>query len=592
MKSARKKRTTEIEFKRAAVAKPQARITAGVIGWLLPAFVVFVTVFVFVPSLQNGFVNWDDDHMLLQNPHYRGLGWAQVRWMFTTFHMGHYQPLTWLTFGMDYLLWGLNPMGYHLTSLVLHAVNALLFYFISLRLLALARPGAGDDLSLRGAAAFAALFFAIHPLRVESVVWATERRDVLSGLFFLSTILCYQRYVALPPTEGARTRWMISALTIYGLSLLSKASGITLPLVLLLLDIYPLGRLTGGPGKWLEPGQQRVWWEKLPFLLLALMFGMVAIRAQNESGALLSVEVYGFTIRVAQAFLGLNFYLWRTLFPLELSPLYQAPIGIDPFSTPFVFSAAVVVTISAALIALRRRYPAGLPLWCYYLIVLAPVLGFTQSGPQFVADRYSYLSCLGWAVLMGAGLLYCWELSASKRIRRATLALVEGFAGAVVVTLGVLTWEQTKLWRDSETLWRYTLATGQESDIVHTDLGVVLAERGRLEEAIEHYHKALLINPDDANAHNNLGNALAARGEAEEAIQQYQQTLRISPQHASAHSNLGLALAKRGQWEEAVEHLREALRINPNLANAHYNLGLVLAGRGRRTRHLATTGKQ
>jgi hypothetical protein len=235
-------------------------------SWI--AFLVaLVTFAVFFPALRNEFVNWDDYELLVNNPHYRGLGWEQVRWMFSTFHTGHYQPLSWMTFALDYLIWGMEPFGYHLTNLVLHAANAALFYFLVLRLLSLAlsQPPSAPDLGLRTAAGFAALFFSIHPLRVESVAWATERRDVLSGLFFLATILCYLQAMTYSNDPSHHARWRNKALIVYGLSLLSKASGVTLPVVLLVLDVYPLRRLGGGPGMWFGPLARRVWWEKVPF---------------------------------------------------------------------------------------------------------------------------------------------------------------------------------------------------------------------------------------------------------------------------------------------------------------------------------------
>jgi hypothetical protein len=256
--------------KKKALAETRKAPSKPLDAWI--AFsVAFVTFAVFLPALRNGFVNWDDYELLVDNPRYRGLGWEQVSWMFSTFHNGHYQPLSWMTFALDYLIWGMEPFGYHLTNLVLHATNTALVYFLALRLLSLAlsRPPSAPDLGLRMAAGFAALFFSIHPLRVESVAWVTERRDVLSGLFFLATLLCYLQGMTISNDPSHQARWRNRALIAYGLSLLSKASGVTLPVVLLALDVYPLRRLGGGPGRWLGPLARHVWWEKVPFFLLA-----------------------------------------------------------------------------------------------------------------------------------------------------------------------------------------------------------------------------------------------------------------------------------------------------------------------------------
>jgi len=279
--------------------------------WLLPISIVILTSAVFWPALKNGFV-WDDMDLLLRNPYYRGLGWTQITWMFTTFHMGHYMPLSWATFGLDYLLWGMDPFGYHLTNLALHCANAVVFYFIVLGLLSLVLSSVAPpaELPLRAAAWLAALIFAVHPLRVESVAWVTERRDVLSGLFFLLTILCYLKAATVEETNPARGRWMVSTIIVYSLSLLSKAVGLTLPVVLLMLDVYPLRRLGSSAGGWFGPGTRKVWLEKDNFLLMAIAFGIIALLAQREAGALVPLEWYGVARRLEQIVFGIGFYLW------------------------------------------------------------------------------------------------------------------------------------------------------------------------------------------------------------------------------------------------------------------------------------------
>jgi tetratricopeptide (TPR) repeat protein len=535
-----------------------------------------VTLATFLPALGNDFVNWDDYGNLVENPYYRGLGWAQLRWMFTAFHMGHYHPLTWVTFGIDYLLWGMEPFGYHLTNLLLHAANAVLFYLVALRLLALAHSARAWDFRLDLAAGFAALFFAIHPLRVESVAWVTERRDVLSSFFLLGTVLCYLRAVA---AEGAVYRWWIGfAVVLYVLSLLSKAGGMTLPVVLLVLDVYPLRRLVWG--RWFEPEFRRVWIDKVSFLLIACVFGILALLAQQEFGALRPLEKYGFTIRLAQAFFGIVFYLWKTILPTGLSPLYAASAYLDPLSLPFLFSAVLVLGISSVLFALRRRYPATVTAWVCYIVILSPVLGIAQSGAQFVADRYSYLSTLSWALLAGGSLLCYWGRLPGGRGGADLFGLVEGLAVVVLVGLGTLTWRQAQVWRDSETLWRHALSIGTESTLAHYNLGIALANRGALDEAIQHLRRAVESSPNNTGAHYNLGVALSSRGDLDGAVEHYREAVRIDPAHVEAHNNLGFTLARQGKLNLAIEHYREALRLRPNYANAHYNLGIALTGRG------------
>ncbi|HTN70314.1 MAG TPA: tetratricopeptide repeat protein [Methylomirabilota bacterium] len=559
--------------------KPEMRL-----DYWVALFIAIVTLAVFFPALRNEFVGWDDFELLVENLNYRGLGWDQLRWMFTTFHTGHYQPLSWMTFGLDYLLWGMNPFGYHLTNLVLHVANAVLFYFLVLRLLSLAlsAPVTPTDYGLRVAAGFAALFFAIHPLRVESVAWATERRDVLSGLFFLATLICYLQAARVP--QDTYRRWLGAALICYGLSLLSKASGATLPIVLLVLDVYPLRRLGWGAGKWFGPSTRRTWWEKVPFLLFAAVASVTAPLAQSDAGAVASLRAYGVASRLAQSLYGLAFYLWKTILPTDLSPFYEVPPNLNPFAWPFLLSGAVVSVVSIGLFVLRRRWPAGLAGWVCYVVIVAPVLGFVQSGRQMVADRYSYLSCLAWAILAGAGLYYLWRCGVDRRSGQKPFLFATGAAAMMIILLGVLTWRQVGVWHDTDTLWKRVLAVTDKSTFrsgtAHHLVGRFYSDRGDLDRAIEHLRLSIEIEPTDSTTYSDLGAALARQGKLEEAIQNLQHALSLNPRLSLAHFNLGNAFALQGRFAEATEHLENALRIKPDYAEAYNNLGKVLAAQG------------
>ena len=509
---------------------------------LVPCLIFALTVLTFSPVLQNEFVNWDDIENLLENPNYRGLGWIELRWMLTTFHMSNYRPLTWMTYGLDYLLWGMAPFGYHLTSLFLHAASAVVFYFVALRLLSLALPAAfsREEIAPRASAGLAALVFAVHPLRVEAVAWASARNDVLSGFLLLWTVLCYLRAVAPAQRHPIRRGWMISALGIYGLSLFAKGTGVVLPAALLVLDVYPLGRLGGAPGKWFELAARRVWWEKGPFLLLAAAAGLVALVAKHGAQAMRPLEQYGALPRLAQALYGLAFYLWKTMVPLNLSPLYPLPINLKPWDLTFLASGFVVLLCSVVFYLFRRRWPAGLgaltwkqvsvwrdseTLWRYALDI-GQESSFAQNN-------------------LGFALVHRGQLEESIGHFRQALRIDPAFAGA------------------------------------HSNLGFALAGLGRVEEAIDHYREALRINPAHPNGHNNLGVTLAGLGRAEEAMRHYREALRINPGHSNAHNNLGVALAGRGRLEDGVEHFREAVRINPAHAAAHNNLGYALLLQGK-----------
>src|SRR5438093_8454887 len=317
--------------------------------WLVPGLIALVTFVAFLPALQNQFVNWDDAENFLENPHYRGLGWTQLRWMWTTFHLGHYIPLTWMTLGLDYRLWGMNPFGYHLTSLLLHAANAVVFFFVVHRILTLALPRPSErGRALAVSAGFAALVFAIHPLRVESVAWVTERRDVLSGLFYLLTILMYLRACA----RGARGRgWYWLSVAVFGCALLSKSMVVSLPVVLLILDVYPLRRLGGALAWWSEPAR-RVYVEKIPFVLLAAAASAVALMAQLSHNTMVSVVQLSGLGRLALSVYGLSFYLWKPVALVTLSPLYELPPTVNPWAPPFLLSYGLVVAITALVLAL------------------------------------------------------------------------------------------------------------------------------------------------------------------------------------------------------------------------------------------------
>src|SRR5207249_3697529 len=421
---------------------------------------------------------------------------------------------------------------------------------------------------------FAALVFAIHPLRVESVAWVTERRDVLSGLFYLSAILVYLR--ACEREERGRG-WYWLSVAVFGCALLSKSMVVNLPVVLLILDFYPLRRLGGAVGWWSEPAR-RVYVEKIPFVLLAAAASAIALVAQLSHDTMVSVVQLSAPGRLAVSVYGVSFYLWKTVAPVNLSPLYELPPTVNPWAPPFIVSYGVVVAITAIVLALRRRVP-GLPAaWVAYIVVLLPVLGIFQSGPQIAADRYTYLAGLGWAILAGAGLLAC---------RHATRFLIRGSAVGVLVGLGVLTWNQVHVWHDAEKLWTHALAIDPKSSVAHSNLGSALIAQGKPAEASEHFREALRINPNDADDHTNLGMALARQGKLSEAREHYRQALHIKPNFANAVSNLGSALARQGKLIEASDQFRRALEIMPDNARRPLQFGhgarsARQAGRGER----------
>ncbi len=566
-------------------------LKAKLAGWLPPVLIVLSTVAAFFPALRGDFVHWDDDVNIVQNFNYRGLGWKQLAWMFTNVDLGHYQPLGWVTLGLDYVLWGMDPHGYHLTNLILHALNGVLFYFVALRLLAAAfrHPLNPGEFSLRAAALFAALLFALHPLRVESVAWITERRGLLAGVFFFLSLLCYLRAVA--RAEAARSRWMGAALVAYGLSLVSKTSGVALPVVLLALDVYPLGRPGGGVRAWLEARNRRILSEKAPFLIIAIAAMAVAVIAEHQRGAMRGLDKYGPGLRVAQGLFAPAFYLWKMLVPAGLFPMYAKVADAVPAYWPFqpgaaaILSAGIAVTLAltAGLFLLRSRFPAGLANWFCYVALLGPVLGIVRFGDYLAADRYTYLACLGWPLLAAGGAISITRLDKESRPYKARLLCAAGVL--VLAGLGALTWKQSRVWRDSETLFQHVLTVAPDSAAAHNNLGIILGSRGELDEAIRHYRLVLKTDPDDDNAHFNLGVTLSAEGKLDEAIRHYRRYVQLDHSHSNfrlaAYHSLGILLSRQGKLEEAAESYRRALEIEPNFEEGQNNLGLILSGLGR-----------
>ncbi len=549
---------------------------------LIPGAIALLTFVVFAPSLKNGFVAWDDLQMFPSNPHYRGLGGSQLLWIWTTFHVGEYMPLTWTTFAIDYLVWELNPFGYHLTNVFLHTLTVLVVYCLGLRLLMLgARGAAGHDPTVLGVAAgLAALVFALHPLRAEPVAWVSARGSILGGLFLLLTLLAY--FKARGPDNDGRRTWLAGSVGLFALALLSRSTNVMLPLVLLVLDVYPLRRLGGGAGRWFGPEVRHVWWEKVPFVGLALAAVPLAVLARLDSGGVFGRETYGPLAGAAVAFFGLAFYLRKTFLPGgPSSPLNETPSHLSPLEWPFLLSATAVVTITVLLVTVRRRWPAGLTAWVCYVAILAPTLGIIPFGVQMVADRYSYVACLGWSFLTGAGLLTWWEARRQGRVGTAAWMVSAGLTAVAVAGCGVITWHQVQIWRDSRTLWTYTLSVEPRAAIAHVSLGLVLEREGNVAGAMEHFRQATQIRPHDATVHTNLGRTLSRQGRFSEAIEHLRAAVRLGPSFADAHLTLGGALVAQGRVAEAIERFRDAARIRPDSATIQYNLGVALAELGR-----------
>jgi protein O-mannosyl-transferase len=533
--------------------------------WAGAALIGGLAFLVFLPAIRNGFVNFDDAKNFLRNPNYRGLGWANLRWMFTTPYTGHYIPVTWLTLGLDYVLWGMNPAGYHLTSVVLHSANAVLVYLLSYRLLGAGFEGRGSTGSLSIGAAVAALVWAIHPLRVESVAWVTERRDVVAGFFSLLAVLAYLGAHRHGNSGRLDARRYWTAVGLFGPALLSKSIVVGLPLVLLVLDWYPLRRTA--------VGAKHLLLEKLPFLLMSAAVSAFMLRLGARQELMTTLDALGIGDRLAVSAYGLGFYLWKTLVPWPLSPFYELHFPIAPFALRYLLPGMSVLAITVGLIVLRHRAPAGLGAWTAYIILLLPVIGVFHNGYQVAADRYTYLASLGWALVTGAGVSWCVEAGRSGAITPRLARLCLALAATVIVALAGLTTLQIRVWRNSETLWRHALAVDPRSANAHFHLAGALLGQGKAPEARAEYEQAVSLLSDSlpnakAVFYASLGSLLQGQGDVAGAEQNYRAALRFSEDNVLARSNLGVIQAGRGELREALNSFLRVLRVMPGFPPA------------------------
>ena len=597
---------------------------------LLALLLTLVTLLVFLRAVQCGFVDYDDGDYITGNTQVQaGLTWEGVKWAFTTGHASNWHPLTWLSHLLDAQLYGLDPAGHHLTSVAFHGLNAGLVFVLLVRL-----TGATWRSLLVAAC------FAWHPLRVESVAWISERKDVLSFLFGMLALLAYARYVQIPEVRIPKskvqnlesgTRWSNAgrayglALFWFALSLMSKPMFVTLPCVLLLLDYWPLGR--GRSGKWQVPGEAgretgavagredstspgvrspvflRLLLEKLPFLALAAASSVVTFVVQQKGGAVASVTGLPLGARIENTFVAYVRYLFKTVWPADLATLYPHP-GYWP-AWQVVGAMLLLLGVTALVVVRRRAWPFALVGWLWFMGTLVPVIGLVQVGIQSMADRYTYLPSVG---LLIALVWLAHDAARRIRLQPAWAALVAvgcafGWAG--------LTWRQIGFWRNTETLFGRAVAVTKDNYLAYNNLGFYLANHGRVAEAITNYQESIRIKPDYVDALNNLGhalseqgrhaealpflegalrgqphhvevnnnyaNALANVGRLEESLRHYEIALREKPDHADARNNYGVALAMVGRLDEALFQIRESLRLRPNHAGAHSNLGNALA---------------
>jgi tetratricopeptide (TPR) repeat protein len=503
-----------------------------------------ITFAVFGQTLGHEFVNFDDETYVSKNPMVTpGLTGPGIVWAFLGVRSSNWHPLTWLSHMLDCELYGLNPAGHHLTNVLLHTATVIAL-FLLLR-------------QMTGAlwrSAFVAAVFAIHPLRVESVAWVAERKDVLSGLFFMLTLAAYVRYARRP---WSLTRYGL-VLLLFALGLLCKPMLVTLPVVLLLLDYWPLQRA--------EPAG-KLMLEKLPLLALSAASCIVTLAAQSK--AIQSAETFSLPLRLENALVSCMIYLGQMVWPVGLVVFYPYPRHGFPL-WEVALAGALLVGFSALAWLQRRKRPWLMVGWAWYLVMLLPVAGIIQVGMQAHADRYTYLPQIGIYAAVA------WW-AAEWRISRAALgALMAAVIGALMADSR----QQTAYWQDSDTLWTRALACTTDNDVAEFNFAIALLRQGTVDQAITHFQRALQVNPDFVEARCALGNAYSQKGHVDEAMVQYRQALKINPAFAIAHNNLGSVLMRKGQVDNAIAEFRNALQEKPDFAEAHHNLGKALLEKG------------
>lgn len=510
-----------------------------------------------------GYVNFDDPEYVANNVFVKqGISKETIAWAFQTTTTANWHPLTWISYFLDAHFFGSTPGVHHLINLLFHATNVVLLFIIFRRMTAETWPSA-----------IISALFALHPLHVESVVWISERKDVLSTLFWMLTIWCYAGY----STHKDIKRYL-AALIFFSLGLMAKPMLVTLPCILLLLDYWPLHRLSFFPEK-TDPTKTSLSSifllirEKIPFFAITIASSVVTFMVQKSAGAVKSLDFIPLSLRLANALNSYIGYLKKIIWPYPLAVFYPYPSYYPWWKT--IGSLLLLIAISYVAFYNMKRHPYLLVGWLWYVGSLIPVIGIIQVGSQAMADRYTYVPAIGiflafvWA---GNELFQKWHVNKAAVVTATLL---------VFAALSAVTWVQKTYWKDSITLFRHAIAVTTDNYLAHSNLASTYAQSREFDKAIWHYLEALRAKPDYAMAHNNLGLALDHKGLHADAVQQYSEALRLKPDYAEAYNNLGSALAKQGNWNEAIKNYRKAIELRPHYAEAHNNLATVLVRQGR-----------
>ncbi len=521
---------------------------------------------IYLPTLGYGFLSWDDPLYIVNNLNIRELDLDTIKWSFTGSVLGNRHPVTMLSHALDIALFGMKPGLHHLTSNILHAINTILLFFLSFRLIIIAETAKTRENGNRAAiygAATCALIFALHPLRVESVVWLSERKDLLSALFYLATILSYLKYRRV---TGGRAGWYMLSLSLLALSLLSKPMAVSLPVVLIILDLYPLGR---------KAELRSVIIEKLPFFALALFAAWVAYDTQAAYHALDMVGPVSLSTRVAVVFKGFIFYLYKTIVPFGLSPIYPYPKVASLLSPVHGLSFLIFIAISAYALYSAKKRPWLLALWGYYVVTLLPVIGIVQVGVQEAADRYSYLPLI--AVAIGAGLLIYKISSSRPPIRPSSSRLIAFFLIVLFLFLSTLTIKQSGFWADTLSLWTRQISLyPNRIALPYNNRGSERLRLGMIEGALDDFNRAIETEPEKVSAYNNRGLLFMELGRGSESLADFTRAVTLAPSSPDAYNNRGLLFQKSGDMDSSLRDLTRSIELDPKRSVPYLNRGITL----------------
>lgn len=518
---------------------------------LVSCLLILATAAAYSPLFLNGFTGYDDWEFVTANPYVKaGLTWQGIGWAFQTFETSNWHPVTWLSHMLDCRLFGLNAGGHHFTSLVLHIASALLLFFLL----------SGMTRALWRSALVAALF-SLHPLHVESVAWAAERKDTLSTLFWMLTALAYHRY-----TQSKSPLGYISAWLFFLLGLMSKPMLVTLPFTLLLLDYWPLGRFQREEWKTL-------WREKIPFFALSFVFSLITIIAQMAAHAVSSLGRMTLDVRLKNALAAYGGYIKKMFWPEGLAVFYPHP-GITLPLGEVIAAAVFLLLITVFVLRRTAKHPYLGMGWFWYLGTLVPVIGLIQVGAQAMADRYTYVP------LIGVFIMISWGLG-DLQFKFSWGQKIVGMSAAVVLTiLGFLTWNQVRYWKNDVTLFEHALRVTKRNYVAHNGLGLIDVQQGRMREAIEHFSKALEFYPNFPEGQNNLGLALKQAGDRAGARLHLFRAVGLKPDFHQAYNNLGNVFLDEGNYREAIRYYSKAVEIKPDYVRGYYNRGVAMAAVG------------